>query len=98
MQHRIMNLWLSSTQSHVTDLCAGNELVKDVKFTFDLQLGIKCVPAGAQGLCCGLMCVTVSGSRYLPNPRVLSLLLALSYTNEAECSKRGTIAKLPLWS
>lgn len=53
------------------------------------------------------VCVVVSwwlfhvlrvGDGYLPNPCVLSLLIVLSHTNEAECSKRGTIGKLPLWS
>lgn len=54
-----MNMSLSSIQSHVIDLCAGNELVKDVKFCCDLQFTIRCVPAGAQGLWWGIM-VTVS--------------------------------------
>lgn len=38
MQHAIMDLSPSSTQSRVIDLCAGNELVKDVKLCSDLQL------------------------------------------------------------
>lgn len=90
--------------TYTVTLHSGDDLIDDVEVSS--QKYVRNMSPRGLRVCCGDAMVTlpfqfiflIGANKHLPNSCVLCLVIAHSHTNDAECSRRGTIAKLPLWS